>query len=220
MAKHAVNDNHFNPIKMEFRKIIFKNTESLKIYDKYMEQINSVTKKLSETDRQDILMEMNSHIYESLANNNSENDERISLLAVLDKLGDPKIALKPLIAEKKLNQATRTFNPVHVFQAIVLNLSQGLIYVIFFILYIFLLAFGFLIVAKIFYPDNFGFFYKKGVIFQFGGYVSDQNIINHEILGNWFFPVTFGLAVFFYVLITLFLKLNKILKRQRHAKIK
>lgn len=205
---------------MEFRKITFKNTESQKIYDKYMEQINSATKKLSETDRQDILMEMNSHIYESMSNCNNENEEKNNLQSVLEKIGDPKIVLKPLIAEKKLNQATRTFNPVHVFQAIVLNLSQGLIYVIFFILYTFLLSFGFLIAAKILYPANFGFFYKKGEIFQFGGYVSDQYIMSQEILGNWFIPLTFGLAVIFYVLITLFLKLNKILKRQRHAKIK
>lgn len=204
---------------MEFRKITFKNPESQKIYDKYLEQIISATKKLSETDRQDILMEMNSHIYESLTNSSSENNEKNSLEAVLHKLGDPKIVLKPMIAEKKLNQATRTFNPVHVFQAVALNLSQGIMYIVFFILYLFLLSFGFLIIAKILFPSHFGFYYLKGEIFQFGGFVKDQNIIDHEILGNWFIPVTIALAVIFYFLITLLLRLKKVLKRKHREKI-
>lgn len=204
---------------MEFRKITFKSAESQKIYDKYLEQISAATNKLAETDRMDIIMEMNSHIYESMAKSSSENDEKDNLISVLDKLGNPKIMLKPLIAEKKLNQATRTFNPVHVFQAVALNLSQGIMYVVFFILYLFLLSFGFLIVAKILYPSNFGFYYLKGEIFQFGGFVTNQNVVAHEILGNWFIPVTIALGLIFYFIITLLLRLNKVLRRKRQGKI-
>lgn len=206
-----------NNLKMEFKKIQFKNADSQKIYENYLKQIQSAIKKLNQEDQNDILMEMNSHIYESMSKNEDENDELKNLINTLDKIGIPNDVLKPLVAEKKLNQATNTFNPIHIFEALILNFSYGIIYFIFFILYLFLFSFVVLIFAKLFYPNNFGFFYKKGEIFQYGGFIENEKLQNYEILGNWFIPVTILLAILFYFLITLLLKLKKSMRKKKNV---
>ena len=48
---------------MEFKKIQFSDTNAQKIYDNYLRQIQSVTRMLSKEDQNDILMEMNSHVF-------------------------------------------------------------------------------------------------------------------------------------------------------------
>ena len=162
-------------------------------------------------------MELNSHIFESISKINSEENEVKTLLELLDKIGIPSEILKPLIAERKLNQATKTFNPIHIFEALILNFSYGIIYFIFFILYLFLFSFVVLIFAKMFYPDNVGFYYKRGEIFQYGGFLQDKNIQQYEILGIWFIPVTILLGVLFYFLISLLLKLKKSLRKNKNV---
>ncbi len=202
---------------MEFKKIQFRSTDAQKIYENYLKQIQSATKKLSKEDQTDILMELNSHIFESISKINSEENEVKTLLELFDKIGIPSEILKPLIAERKLNQATKTFNPIHIFEALILNFSYGIIYFIFFILYLFLFSFVVLIFAKMFYPDNVGFYYKRGEIFQYGGFLQDKNIQQYEILGIWFIPVTILLGVLFYFLISLLLKLKKSLRKNKNV---
>lgn len=202
---------------MEFKKIQFRSAEAQKIYENYLKQIQSVTKKLSNEDQNDILMELNSHIFESISKIHNEENEVKILLDTLDKIGIPSEILKPLIAERKLNQATKTLNPIHIFQALILNFSYGIIYFIFFILYLFLFSFVVLIFAKMFYPNNVGFYYKKGEIFQYGGFLEVKNIQQYEILGIWFIPVTILLGVLFYFLISLLLKLKKSLRKNKNV---
>ena len=187
---------------MEINKINFKNGNAQKIYENYLLQIQLAIKQLSKPDQQDILMELNSHIYESLQIN-KEEDELSSLFTALEKIGIPNEVLKPLIADKKLRQATKTFNPIYVLQALALNISNGLIYLVFAILYMLLFGFIFLIIAKIFYPSMTGFFYKRNEFFQFGIVALTENKMEYEVLGNWFIPVTILLAIFFYLMIKL-----------------
>lgn len=200
---------------MEFKKIQFNDTSAKKIYEGYLRQIQSATKTLSKADQNDILMELNSHIYESLNQSGDHRDEVKNLTNTLSKIGIPNEVLKPLIAEKKLNQATKTFNPVHIFQALILNFSYGIIYFVFFILYLFLFSFVALIFGKIFFPDHVGFYYKRGEIIQYGGFLTNKNIQQYEILGNWFIPTTIVLGMTFYFLITLLLKLKKSLSKRK-----
>lgn len=95
------------------KNIKFKNTISQKIYDNYIQRIKSTIVTLNKSDREEILLEFNSHIYEALQVDPDTKEEE-KLVTITDKLGEPKEVLKPLIAEKKLIQATNTFNPIHV----------------------------------------------------------------------------------------------------------
>ncbi|MGJ1447055.1 HAAS signaling domain-containing protein [Sphingobacterium spiritivorum] len=199
---------------MKFKEIAFKDKNSKRIYLDYISRIQQATKSLDKTNQQEVLLEINSHIYESITDPAAmEKGEVERLLDVLEKLGQPEIFLKPLVAEKKLEEATRSFNPFHILKALILNIGNGISYVIFTLLYLLLFGFIFLIGAKLVDPENVGFFFKPNEIFILG-YYSENGISNlkYEQLGHWFIPAMLLLVLIFYVLITLLLRLKRTIK--------
>ncbi|NVK52187.1 MAG: hypothetical protein HWD85_04575 [Flavobacteriaceae bacterium] len=191
---------------MEFKEIQFTDKNVQRVYKNYINSIKNVTKPLLQSDRNEILMEFNSHIYESL-NNNEKSTELDNLLNAIDKLGAPEEVLKPLIADKLLEKATKSFNPIDVFKALALNIGNGISYIIFTILYLCLGGFIFLIFAKIKNGDKLGMYMQDGK-FQAIGMLSDTTDYQ-EVLGNWFIPVMLLCIVVLYLFITLLLKLKK-----------
>lgn len=192
------------------KQINFKETSSQKIYADYIKRIKRMTSVLSKKDQEDVLMEFNSHIYEGMAR--GENRPEVEhLLGVLEKLGAPEEVLKDLVAQKKLEQATKSFNPIDVFKALVLNIGNGILYVIFAILYLSLFAFVFLIYAKITTPAEVGLFFENGNFRALGkinpAYIEGSQIV--EVLGGWFIPVMLLSTVVLYFLITLLLRLKR-----------
>ena len=197
---------------MRIEDIKFEQKASQRIYSDYMKRIKKATASLSKISQDDIYMEFNSHIFEAIQHKSQAN-EIDSLLDIIEKLGAPEEVLKPLVADKKLEQATRTFNPVHVFKALILNFTNGISYVFFFVLYLFLFGFVFLIFAKIVKPSLVGLHMKDDSfsVFVLGIMSQEDKIKNHthEVLGNWFIPAMLLAIVVFYFLITLLLKLKK-----------
>ncbi len=202
---------------MKFKEIAFREQNSQRIYRDYIARIQQAIKTLNATNQQEILLEINSHIYESLMSNpDSEKEEVARLLDILEKLGQPEVFLKPLVAEKKLDEATRTFNPLQVIKALVLNIGNGISYVIFAVLYLLLFGFVFLIGAKLVDPQNVGLFYRANDICILGYYRNNGvTYLEYEKLGNWFIPLMVVLAVFFYFMITLLLRLKRILNSKK-----
>lgn len=199
---------------MKFKEIAFKDKNSKRIYLDYIARIQQATKSLSKENQQEVLLEINSHIYESIVDApENEKGEVEQLLDVLEKLGQPEVFLKPLVAEKKLEEATRTFNPIKIVKALALNIGNGISYIVFALLYLLLFGFLFLIVAKIVDPQNVGFYYRPNTVFILG-YYRDNGITysQYEQLGNWFIPFMMVLTVIFYLLITLLLRLKRTLK--------
>lgn len=189
------------------KQIAFENKSAQKIYDSYFRRIRRTISVLSEADKQDVLMEFNSHIYEGLQNIEGD-DEVDKLLKITQGLGDPEVVLKPLVAEKKLKQATTTFNPKHIFQAIFLNLKSGIKYSIFAILYLCLFSFGVLMIFKIINPENTGLFIKNGSFVALGTLkTTDTEVI--EVLGDMFIPIMLLSALLLYILLTLGLKMTR-----------
>jgi len=115
-----------------------------------------------------------------------------------------------LVAQKKLEESTKTFNPIKILKALILNLGNGFSYVLFFIFYLLLFAFIFLIFPEIFDPENVEFFYNARDIFVLGKISSStKNYGQYRQLGNLFIPVMIVLTVISFVIITLLLKLKK-----------
>lgn len=191
------------------KKIEFQDKTASKIYNDYIKRIERVTNTLPQEDRNDILMEFNSHIYESIQHDNKDNEVE-SLMTIIEKLGTPEEVLIPLIADKKLRQATKTYNPLHVFKALALNITNGISYAIFSLLYLMLFCFVFLIYAKIVQPQNTGLFFDNGR-FQAMGMSSNRfgSPTSEEVLGNWFIPFMLVTIVVLYLLITFMLKLKR-----------
>lgn len=199
---------------MSIEKIQFEEKASERIYRDYLKRIEKTTKSLDKEDRQEVLMEFNSHIYEGLQQNKNSGEIN-RLLDILEKLGSPEEVLKPLIANKKMEQATRSFNPLHMLRALALNITNGVSYVIFFILYLSLFGFVFLIYSKITNPIETGLFFK-GSYFQALGRISPEYLEGtqtHEILGNWFIPAMLLAIVISYVIITLLIRFKRIINK-------
>jgi len=196
---------------MEFKEIQFTDSNAQRVYKNYINNIKNVTKPLSQADRNEVLMEFNSHIYESLQNN-TNNSQLDNLLNSIDKLGAPEEVLKPLIADKLLDKATKSFNPFDVFKALALNITNGISYIIFAILYLLIGGFIFLIIAKIANGDKVGMYTQDGQ-FQVLGMISDAENYQ-EILGNWFIPVMLLAATILYLIITLVLKLKESINKK------
>lgn len=195
---------------MKFKEITFTDNNASRIYKDYISRVQNAIKTLNPQNQQEILMEINSHIYESLQNNSNQNEVE-KLLNILEKIGKPEVFLKELVAEKKLEESTKSFNPISIFKALILNLGNGFSYIIFFILYLSLFAFVFLIFAKLFNPEKVGFFYKSPQVFVLG--MTNQNYEHYEQLGNWFIPVMTAITIVLFIIITLVLKLKKSLNK-------
>lgn len=199
---------------MKIENIKFNEVASQRIYNDYMKRVIKATNALSTDNQNDIYMEINSHIYESLQNKKNENEIEL-ILDIIERLGVPEEVLKPLVADKKLEQATKTFNPIHIFKALILNFTNGISYVIFFILYLLLFGFVFLIFAKIIYPTKVGMFAQNNKIIAMGYINIEEHQNVKEILGNWFIPFTIGCIFVFYFLITFLLTFKKSINRQK-----
>lgn len=186
------------------KKIIFKKESAQKSYDDYFNKVKKAIKILSDEDKEDILMEINSHIYEGIQRS-AGSDEAEVLLDVLSKLGPPEEMLKPMVADKKLKQASKSFNPKHILQALLLNIKNGVVYSLLLFIYILLAGLLGVVVLKIIYPGETGFFIRNGEFNLFGYTPSNEGAV--EVLGNWFIPVVLVLIIVIYFITTFFLRL-------------
>lgn len=188
------------------KNINFENKSAKKIYSSYIERANKTLNALSKQDRTDIMMEINSHIYEGLEQSVGENEIE-KIVRITHSLGNPEEFLKPVIAQKKLGEATRTYNPKHIFHAIYLNIRNGVLFSIFALLYLGLFGFLILIVLKIRYPNETGLFFNDGKFEVLGRLRTSENV--EEVLGGFFIPAMFLMMLGLYLLITFLLRLSK-----------
>lgn len=191
---------------MEFKEIQFIDSQAQRIYRNYIQSIKNATKQLSTKDSLEILMEFNSHLYESVQIKNSKL-EIDNLLNAIDKLGAPEEVLKPLVADKMIDMATNSYKPTDIFKALYLNIGNGISYLIFTILYSLVGIFTLVIFLEIFLGNGTGLFISDDIFFI--GYTDDNNILINEVLGNWFLPVMLLLNVALYFIITMALKLKR-----------
>ena len=195
---------------MKFKEIVFKEAEAQRVYAHYLQRIRNVLKPIAPADREEVLMEFNSHIFEHIQSDAGSTELKL-LLDAIDKLGAPELVLKPLVADKMLDKATRSFNPLDVLKALMLNITNGISYLIFAILYLFLGAFIFMILAKL-ANEEVGLYFKNGEFVALGFVKNTSNY--QEVLGYWFIPLMLLAAFLFYIAITLLLRLKKSFRKR------
>src|SRR6478736_4249895 len=139
----------------------FANPSAREIYSSYLKRVGRILIPLSTADRNDITMEINSHIHEHMAAQKS-NDEVAALLKSLKDLGEPEDFLLPQVAQKKLEQASHSFNPLDILSALKMNIGrhlwQSVIYTVLGLLYVFTFLLASLAVFKVVLPRNIGYF--------------------------------------------------------------
>ena len=186
--------------------IEFKDAATQRVYQNYINRCRRVVEILSAEDQEDCLMEVNSYIYEYTQNHQNDS-EMIPLLNILERMGDPEITLKEIVAGKKIDQAVKTFNLKHLVQALFLNLKNGIVYVILAFMTLLLVSFPILIVMEILYPQETGL-HVGGRTFIFGITNQREEGVS-EVLGDGFIPVVIVLGIAFYFIIIFLLKLIK-----------
>ena len=189
------------------KRIIFNNPTAQKIYDDYFKRVNRCIHMLSADDQLELQMELNSHIYEATKKATPPTEVEV-LVDTIEKLGPPEETLHHVVAHKKTQQAIRSFNPGHIFQALYLNISNGIGYVILSCIYLLVAAMGILIVLKLIYPSHTGLFTYNGH-FQAFGFTTILRTGISEQLGSWFIPTVFGIMIVLYFLNTLVFRLLK-----------
>jgi len=183
------------------KAIEFKNPASQRVYNSYIERCKRVVRLLSKQDQEECLMEVNSYIYEYI--NDHTDDEMTALLNILDRIGDPEITLKEVVASKKIDQAIKTFNIKHLLQALFLNLRNGVAYILLAFMTVMLVTFPVLIVMKLINPSQTGIWVGPGAFFLG---MTNQPTRFHEISGHFFIPIVIILGVLLYFLIIYILK--------------
>ncbi|WP_116108124.1 HAAS signaling domain-containing protein [Lewinella sp. IMCC34191] len=191
------------------RAIPFTKPATRKLYREYLKRTRRVIAPLPRTDRMDILMEINSHIFEGFTRE-STTEETVRLREILQQLGAPEEVFKPLLAEKTLQKATRPFHPARAVKAIVLNVSNGFGYLLFAVLYLSVFGFAAAAYQKMIYPDQVGIFFKQGS-FHLLGIVRPEaraalGLV--EVVGPWFIPLMLIFMVAAYLIIALLHRLK------------
>ncbi len=146
------------------KRITFTNTSAQKIYDDYLKRVERTISILAPADQLEIMMEINSHIYEATRGAQAQNEIEL-LIDALEKLGAPEEVLQPLVANKKVLQATRSFKPRHIIQALYLNVNNGIGFIVFSIIYLLIVVLGLLIPLKLIFPDRTGLFIRNDHFF-------------------------------------------------------
>ena len=195
---------------MEFKEIQFIDSHAQRVYRNYIQSIRNATKELTAEDSLEILMEFNSHLYESVQINRfaeikNSKLEIDNLLNAIDKLGEPEEVLKPFIADKMLDKATRSFKPTDIFKALFLNIGNGIGYFIFGILYFLIGMFTLFIFLRIFLGNEINLFIGDGT-YLIGSLDESEGLY---VLDNWFIPVMLLLNLALYFIITMALKFKR-----------
>ncbi len=158
-------------------------------------------------EKKELLLEIKSHLLESFKQDPAESEEE-KLLNAIDRLGEPEIFLRPLIADRYMTRASRTLSPKDVarglyfslftgFKKAVISFLLGLGYILAFIL-------AAMAVFKPFFPNHVGV-----LLFNDGSFIAGLSInssgVKTDYLGYWIIPLSAALAVLIYIGLTKYL---------------
>ncbi len=199
---------------MHYHQIPFTNRSSAQLYQDYMSTATALVKKLALEQRQDILCEINSHIFEALQQQLPPqliHDAMPSQLQeILDKLGLPETFIKEMILSTSIAPSIESPRKSVSLLRVPIMLTQGIVNMIYYIIYTLMLIAVFLVVAKFIDPQGVGFFYAPNKFFIFGKLIlQHEEALRYEQLGNYFIPAFLFIISGLYYSSTLILKLKK-----------
>lgn len=167
---------------MKFKKLDFKDNEAQLIYNMYISSVQKLIKKLPKDDREDILMELNSHIYEAIQNGRDDNEYQV-INEIISRLGDPSEVWGKAEIDFRIEQQEAMTPKLPFFEQFKLGTLYGLSYLLMIISIV-------LIGGKLYYGSKFGFFINPDHVFVLGG-IEDglMYLPEYEVLGIAYIPV-------------------------------
>lgn len=184
---------------MKFKKLDFQDHQARIVYNMYISNVKKLIKRLPDYEKEDILMELNSHIYEAIQNG-KENDEYNIINEITSRLGEPDEMWLKTEIDFRLEQINSMKPKIPFIEQFGLATLYGLTY--------FLMIMSVVLIGgKLYFGSTFGFFINPGKAFVLGGIEDGAlNTSEHEVLGIWYIPV---FLLFFIVTRYIIIQLKK-----------
>ena len=100
-----------------------------KVWKNFERELAHKLKPLPEEEREDIRLEILSHLYDSATNDQAASEE-LRLINAIDRLGAPDDYLTPLVADILLLEKTRKGHPLAILESFLITASRGLFYML------------------------------------------------------------------------------------------
>lgn len=195
-------------------EIKFKSEISQRIWNNYIKQVHRIIKPLKNDQKNEIIMELQSHVFESMTHD-LESNEETKILNVIEKLGDPVLYLGPIVKDKLLYNTLKSLNPIGIISLFFKKIFSGFKG---FLLSI-LIGIGFIISAMLFLSGALKIFFHEVGIYYLGppwyhiviGTVKNPNDPSvKDLLGFWLIPIGICTSIIIYYALTKLLnRLNK-----------
>jgi len=163
---------------------------------------------IPKTKREELKLEIQGHLLESMEDASTDSDSS-KLMDAIDRLGEPEDYIKPMIADKLLLDASKTFNPRNVLMGLFFNLRtsirRAVLTMIIGLGYFFLFCIAVMTIMKIIIPSHVGIFLP-----EYGGSTAVGILVSpephREILGFWTVPIGVVCTVLLYTGLTRLLR--------------
>lgn len=193
----------------------FSTPVTKKIWGQYIQRLQYLLRRINKEEKEEMLLEIKGHLLESYQQDPADSEEE-RLLNAIERMGEPEKFLKPLMADKYMNRASRTLSPKDVIKGLYFSLFTGIKKA----LVSFFLGLGYIIVCilaviavlKPFFPNHVGL-----ILFNNGSMTAGISLnssgVRIDYLGYWVIPIATGLAVLIYI------GLTKYLHKTRRARV-
>ena len=181
----------------------FDDPARVKLWNAYFSEFDKLSVPLGDEGRE-LRNDLERHVLESIGAQTATSDPAQQLKNALERLGRPIDYLHPILGERYISRATRTYSPVAVskglFHTILAGGGRLLAASLFGLGYMFIAVFVAIALSKPFWPDNVGLFrapdgtIAAGIVAETAGY--------QEVLGWWSIPVALSFAMLIYLLLT------------------
>ena len=187
----------------------FNDDVARKIWNNYFKRVDKSTRSIPKAKREELKLEIQGHLLESMEDASTDSDSS-KLMDAIDRLGEPEHYIKPMIADKLLLDASKTFDPRNVLMGLFFNLrssiKRAILTMIIRLGYFFLFCIAFMTILKIIMPGHVGIFLPTN-----GGGTTIGLLVNpglhKEILGFWTIPIGVVCTVLLYTGLTRLLRL-------------
>lgn len=184
----------------------FEDEVARRLWENYVERIESMLAPLHPAARREIVQELKVHLLDSIRHDEAQAEaERV--LNATERLGRPEDFLEPIVTDRIIEEGAATYNPLWIVKGLGRTLTRGvkntILGLFFGIGYLLAAVTASLAVLKPFFPSHVGLFRGTGEgAYRWAfGYI-DQTEGMTELLGNWIIPISLALAVLLYLGLT------------------
>ncbi len=189
----------------------FLDPVAVRIWEQYFKRLERAIRALGNEQRSEMELEVQDHLLQGFRETAGANEAERLLLAI-ENLGEPDVFIKPMLADRLLDKASRTFFPK--------DIGSGLYYYVFgsmrqmllglFFTAGYLVSFGLVMMAvmKVFFPSHCGL-----LVFADGDWVFGFKLhhagLKSDLLGYWVIPLGLAAGALIYIGLSKLLRLLK-----------